>query len=197
MKVQLYNIKNEIIGEVDIADKIFNLPWNSDLIHQVITIIDSNSRQNLAHTKGRGEVRGGGKKPWRQKHTGRARHGSIRSPIWKGGGVTFGPTNERNFSKKINKKMVRLALYISLSRKLKDGDLKIIDNLDINQPKTRELKWVPSSSLLIPSLDNKNIYRASSNLPKVKSTRPDSLSVKDIIKYKNIFLDKKAIESIR
>ena len=197
MKTQIYNIKNEVVGNVDIKEEIFNQPWNSDLVHQVITAIDANSRQNIAHTKGRGEVSGGGKKPWRQKGTGRARHGSIRSPLWKGGGTTFGPNKDRNFTKKINKKMLRLALYVSLSKKLKDGNLKIVDSLNINQPKTKELKWVPASSLLVPSMDNKNINRASSNIPKVKSLSPDSLNVKDVIRYKNIFIDQRAVENIR
>lgn len=197
MKTNLYNIKKEVVGEVEIPDKVFAQSWNSKLVYQVLNVLSANQRKPIAHTKGRGEVRGGGRKPWRQKHTGRARHGSIRSPLWKGGGVTFGPTKERIFAKKANKKMVRLATYVALSRKLKDGDLKVIDNLNLNQPKTKELKWVPISSLLIPSLDNKNIYRASANLPKTKSTRPDSLNVQDVITYKNIFIDQKAIASIR
>ncbi len=105
MKADIYNQQNQKIGEADLLNKIFNIKWNPDLVHQVLTVQLANRRQVLAHTKGRGEVRGGGRKPWRQKGTGRARHGSIRSPIWKGGGITFGPTKERVFARKINKKM--------------------------------------------------------------------------------------------
>ena len=103
MKTNLYNTKNEVVGEIDLPKEIFAKAWNADLVHQVLSAQMSNRRQPWAHTKTRADVSGGGKKPWKQKHTGRARHGSIRSPIWKGGGVTFGPTNERNFEKKVNK----------------------------------------------------------------------------------------------
>ena len=103
MKTELYNQNAEVIGEAELPDRIFGVKMNPDLVHQVLVAQMANSRQVIAHTKGRGEVRGGGKKPWRQKGTGRARHASIRSPIWKGGGVAFGPTKERNFEKKRNK----------------------------------------------------------------------------------------------
>src|SRR3989344_2260366 len=146
MKTQIYNLKGESVGEIDLSDKIFNQKWNPDLVHQVLRVQLSNARSPWAHAKNRAEVSGGGKKPYKQKHTGRARHGSIRSPIWKGGGVTFGPRNDRDFSKKINKKMSRIALHSILSRKLIDGELRIIDSLEISQPKTKELKWVPIST---------------------------------------------------
>lgn len=185
------------MGEVDLPDQIFSVKWNPDLVHQAITTIVANRRQPLAHTKDRSEVRGGGKKPYKQKHTGRARHGSIRSPIWVGGGVTFGPRNDRDFSKKINKKMARLALHSALSKKLSDGELKVVDSLEINQPKTKELNWVSKSTLLVPAVENKAIYRASANLPKVKSLDPRSLNVEDVAKYKNVLIDQKAIEYVQ
>ena len=122
MQIDLYNAGGSIIGKADLPEKMFGQKWNPDLVHQVLAAQESNARKPLAHAKGRGEVRGGGKKPWRQKGTGRARHGSIRSPLWKGGGVTHGPTKERNFEKKINKKMRRAALFSILSRKTKEQE---------------------------------------------------------------------------
>src|SRR3989338_6971942 len=110
MKAQLYNLKGEVIGDIDLKDEIFGVKWNADVVHQALQAQIANTRKPIAHTKGRGEVRGGGKKPLRQKGTGRARHGSIRSPLWKGGGVTHGPTKDKIFAKKINKKMKRLAI---------------------------------------------------------------------------------------
>jgi len=197
MKASVYNTKNQVVGEVDLPDQVFDVKWNPDLVHQAIVAIMSNRRRPVAHTKDRSEVRGGGKKPYKQKHTGRARHGSIRSPIWVGGGVTFGPRNDRDFSKKINKKMARLALHSVLSKKLSDGELRVIDSLEISQAKTKELKWVPISTLLVPATENKFIYRASSNLPKVKSLDPRSLNVEDITKYRNILIDQKAIQYVQ
>lgn len=197
MKTSVYNTKNQVVGEVDLPDQIFAVKWNPDLVHQAILTVVDNRRRPVAHTKDRSEVRGGGKKPYKQKHTGRARHGSIRSPIWVGGGVTFGPRNQRDFSKKINKKMARLAIYSALSKKLNDGELKIIDSLEINQPKTKELKWVKNSTLLVPAVENKAIYRASANLPKVKSLDPRSLNVEDVVKYRNILVDKLAVSHIK
>src|SRR3990167_1261513 len=105
MESTLYNIQAKETGKIEIPESIFGVPWNADLVHQVVVSMQGNARPNVADTKGRGEVRGGGKKPWKQKGTGRARHGSSRSPIWKGGGVTHGPTNERNYDRKISKKM--------------------------------------------------------------------------------------------
>jgi len=115
MKTSLYNLQGTAIGEVELDEKIFGVPEKPAVIHQVVISQQRNSRQVLAHTKTKGEVRGGGKKPWKQKGTGRARAGSSRSPLWRGGGVTFGPLKERNFSAKVNKKMKNLALRMILS----------------------------------------------------------------------------------
>ena len=137
MTVDIYNQQNKKVDKMELPDNIFNIKWNPDLVWQTAMVMNANRRQILAHTKDRGEVKGGGKKPWRQKGTGRARAGSIRSPLWKGGGVTFGPTKERNFKRKINKKMRRLAFFSLISKKIKDSELKIIDSLDINSFKTK------------------------------------------------------------
>ena len=126
MKINLYNQKGEKVGKTDLPDEIFNVEINSDLLHQVIVSQMANKRQSSAHTKDRGDVSGGGKKPWRQKGTGRARHGSRRSPIWVGGGVTFGPKSEKNYKKTIPQKMKRKALFMALSSKVNDDELILL-----------------------------------------------------------------------
>jgi large subunit ribosomal protein L4 len=140
MKTKIYNIQGKETGSMDLPENIFGLPWNADLVHQVVTSMQSNARPNVANTKGRGEVRGGGKKPWQQKGTGRARHGSSRSPIWKGGGVTHGPLKEKNFDRKINRSMRQKALLVALSRKAKDGEIMLIDTLSFDAPKAAMAK---------------------------------------------------------
>jgi large subunit ribosomal protein L4 len=142
MEATLYNIKGEKAGKIELPEALFGLAWNADLVHQVVTSMQSNARGNVAHTKDRGEVRGGGKKPWQQKGTGRARHGSIRSPIWKGGGVAHGPRNEKDFSRKINRQMRQKALFVALSRKLRDGEIIFVDSLSLEAPKAKEAKQV-------------------------------------------------------
>src|SRR3989339_1482700 len=128
MKVDLYNLAGKITGQQELADEVFNVKIKPEVVHEVYIAQMANQREAWADTKGKGEVRGGGKKPWKQKGTGRARHGSTRSPIWKGGGVTFGPTKERNFKKDINKKMARKALLMAISSKAKNRQLLVLDN---------------------------------------------------------------------
>ncbi len=138
MKYQVYNEQAEKVKEVELNPAIFNLDINQGLVHQAAEAQLANRRTPLAHTKDRSEVRGGGRKPWRQKGTGRARHGSIRSPLWKGGGVTFGPTKHRNFSKNINKKMKTKALFMCLTDRAKDNYLVLLDKLEVKDNKTKE-----------------------------------------------------------
>lgn len=133
----LYLDSGKESGTFVLPESIFGLKWNADLVHQVLSAERSNQRANTAHVKGRGEVRGGGKKPWRQKGTGRARHGSSRSPIWRGGGITHGPTNERNYDKKVNKKVRVKALYTLLSQKYKDGEILFMKSLEMKEIKTK------------------------------------------------------------
>lgn len=142
MKIPLYNQKAEEIGQFELPQKIFGAAWNPDLVHQAVETMRVISAVPVAHAKGRGEVRGGGKKPWKQKGTGRARHGSRRSPIWVGGGVTHGPNKEKSFDRKINKKAKIRALFSVLSRKLKDGEIIALDSLVFDHPKTKEAQFV-------------------------------------------------------
>lgn len=145
MEATLYNSKGEKAGKVNVPESIFALPWNADLVHQVVTSMQSNARPRVAHTKGRGEVRGGGKKPWQQKGTGRARHGSSRSPIWRGGGVTHGPRNEKSYARKINRSMRAKALLVALSRKYKDGEVIFVDKVEMQAPKAASGKAMLSA----------------------------------------------------
>lgn len=200
MKAPVYNLQNEAVGEVELSDKIFARPWNADLVHQALLAQQANRRIPWAHTKGRSEVSGGGKKPWKQKHTGRARHGSIRSPIWRGGGTTHGPSKERDFSQKINKKMLRAAIYSVLSKKLAEGKLKVVDSLVLELPKTKTLFSAIKNvlpALLVSTIKNQNLNRASRNIPRAKSLNGASLNVEDLLKYKNILLDQNAVAEIK
>ena len=138
MESNVYNIKGEKAGTVEVPANIFGVQWNADLLHSVVTAMQANNRTPVAHTKDRSEVRGGGKKPWKQKGTGRARHGSSRSPIWRGGGVTHGPRNEKNYAQKINRQARQKALLVALSRKFKDGEIIFIDSLEMANFKTAE-----------------------------------------------------------
>jgi len=145
MEAQIYNQTGKTAGKITLSESVFGLPWNADLVHEVVRLMNSNSRTNVAHTKTRGEVRGGGKKPWQQKGTGRARHGSTRSPIWVGGGVAHGPRNDKNFDRKINKKAKTKALFTILSRKFADGEILFIDDLKIAAPKAKDAKAILGS----------------------------------------------------
>src|SRR3989344_9536903 len=129
MESVIYNIEGKKIGTVTLSERVFGVRWNADLVKQEADSLLSTKRKNVAHTKDRGEVRGGGKKPGRQKGTGRARHGSSRSPIWKGGGVTHGPRSAKIYARKINRSAARKALLVTLSRKYKDGEIIFVDSL--------------------------------------------------------------------
>jgi len=142
MKTTVYNHAGKKSREIELPENLFGLNWNADLVHQVAVGMASNARANTAHTKDRSEVRGGGRKPWRQKGTGQARHGSKRSPIWVGGGITHGPRNERNYDKKINKKMRSKALAVVLSQKLRDGQVMFVDRMDELSGKTKDMKTI-------------------------------------------------------
>ena len=138
MEAKIYNQKGAEAGKINLPEKVFAAKWRSDLVHQVVQSMRSNKRAGTADTKNRGEVRGGGRKPWKQKGTGQARHGSSRSPIWVGGGVTHGPLAEKNYKRKISKKMRAQALFSVLSKKFKDGEIIFIDSLAMPSVKTKE-----------------------------------------------------------
>lgn len=145
MEATIYNTKGKEAGKVALSEKVWGLSWNADLVHQVVESMRSNARMSTAQAKDRSAVSGGGKKPWAQKGTGRARHGSSRSPIWRHGGVTHGPMNEKDYSKKINKKVRAKALYTVLSEKFRNGEVLFIDSISMKAPKTAEAKGILSA----------------------------------------------------
>jgi len=206
MKTSILDQKGKDIKQIDLPSEIFEVSWNNDLVHDVIVSMMSNSRSNTAHAKDRGEVRGGGKKPWRQKGTGRARVGSIRSPLWRGGGVTFGPRNDRNYTKKINKKVKAKALAMILSRKFKDGELILIDSLGTKDGKTKEaisiLKAISANkglekiftkrknaALITLSARNKASERSFRNIKSIRTDLVQNMNVVDLLNYKFVVIE--------
>jgi large subunit ribosomal protein L4 len=169
METKLYNMQGKEAGKVSVPEAIFGLPWNADLVHQVVESMRSNARAGTAHTKDRGEVRGGGRKPWQQKGTGRARHGSSRSPIWKGGGVAHGPRSDKSYTRTINRSMRHKALLVALSRKYKDGEVVFVDKLEMAAPKAAEAKKV-LAALKVPAKRNAALIALSArHTPTAKS----------------------------
>jgi large subunit ribosomal protein L4 len=201
--VTVYDKTGKEIRQIQLSKEIFGMTLNSDLVYQVLSAQRAIKRQGSAQVKDRGEVRGGGKKPWKQKGTGRARHGSRRSPIWIGGGVTFGPTNEKNYKQKINKQMKKKALFMALSGKAKNGSLVVIDDLKIEKPKTKLMVQVISklpvkgSSCLIafPSTQEKALT-ASRNIVNIKTIQAKDLNVLEILNSKYLLLPEESLKII-
>ncbi|MDP2586784.1 MAG: 50S ribosomal protein L4 [Candidatus Komeilibacteria bacterium] len=203
MKVKVYNLAGEVLRDEELDAKFFGITPKPEVIQQAVEAQLANARTVLAHAKGRAEVRGGGKKPWKQKGTGRARHGSSRSPIWVGGGVTFGPTKERNFKLDINKKAKKRALQMVLSDKLNNERLILVDELTVEEPKTKKfnaiLQKLPlkgKSALVVLDKKNENIVISARNLPKVLTEGVDSLNVVDLLKYEYLLMPVKAVSKI-
>ena len=172
MEATVYNQDGKTAGKVTLPKGIFDLPWNADLVHEVVRLMNSNARRPIAHTKTRGEVRGGGKKPWKQKGTGRARHGSSRSPIWVGGGA-HGPRNDKSFERKINKKVAVKALLTTLSRKYKEGEVLFVNQFDFKAPKTKDAQNVLASLAKVKGyerLATKSKNAAILTIPEKKET---------------------------
>lgn len=204
MESIIYNQKGEQKGKIKLSEGIFGLPWNGDLVHQIVTSILSSARKPWAHTKNRGDVSGGGKKPWKQKGTGRARHGSSRSPIWVGGGVAHGPRNEKNYDRKVNKKMKVKALFTILSKKFKDGEVIFVDSIKINEPKTKEAvafrealssngfeklvsKKTNSAYINIPTRDEA-IMKSFRNIENITLDVMSNINLVDLLNYKYLII---------
>lgn len=211
--IQVYNLNGEEVGKVELLPGVFAVPANDVLVHQVALAQMANVRENLAKTKDRSEVRGGGRKPWQQKGTGRARHGSSRSPIWRKGGVTFGPTSLENYGKKVNKKSKKLALNIVLSGKVKDDQLIVVDSFKLEQPKTKLVaaafknlrskvgsfkeSKMKDKIIIALGVSEKESTRAMKNISNFSSICADSLNVVDLLSNKYLIVTKEALEIIQ
>jgi large subunit ribosomal protein L4 len=201
MQVPVYNIQGEQISETDLRDDIFAAPVSEALMHQALVRQLANARLGTHKTKARGEVRGGGRKPWRQKGTGRARQGSIRSPQWRGGGVVFGPT-PRSYRQKMPRKMRRQALRSALSVKVSESQLMVVDAFEMSEPKTKELLGIlqklgveSSTLILLPRRDD-TVLRSVRNLPKVRTLVAQYLNVRDLLQYDYILMPLASLEVI-
>jgi len=204
LSLPVYNKEGEETGTIKLPKEIFDVEINNDLLYQAINIQFTNRRNHLAKTKDRSEVRGGGKKPWRQKGTGRARHGSIRSPLWVGGGVTFGPNLDKVFARKINKKARKKALFMALSSKVKDKEMIVIDELK-GEGKTKSMADLlgkiikdkkENSVLIVTPKKDENIFKSIKNISFARTLAADSLNVLDLLSFKYLLLDKEAIKVI-
>lgn len=204
MKISLYNQKAEVTGEVDLPDRLFSQPMNRDLVYQVVRVMRASQRKPFGHVKGRSEVRGGGRKPWPQKGTGQARHGSIRSPLWRGGGVTHGPTKERRLERKVNQKMKQKAIAMVLSEKARRDEVRVLEDIALPEAKTKQAQELldkflkigekrSTALVLLPGKDEK-ISRAMRNLPNVKVLPAPNTNVLDLLNKKFVILPKHAIE---
>jgi large subunit ribosomal protein L4 len=203
MKAIIYNQSGKEVGDITLPKEIFEVKLNADLVHQIMVSMSSNQRQNSAHTKNRSEVSGSGIKPWKQKGTGRARHGSKRSPIWRGGGITFGPRNERNYEKTIPAKMRRKALLMLLSEKAKANQLVVLDKIELEKGKTKEvatsLSKLPCKSqttLIALSGYDKKIVLAARNIKKTSIEDARNLNVLDLLNHKYLLMPQDAIKTI-
>jgi len=204
MKVDTYNQNGEKIGQTLLPKEVFEIPMNHDLVHQVAVSQAANRRRIIASTKDRSEVRGGGKKPWRQKGTGRARHGSITSPIWRHGGVTFGPNTDTIFKKNIAKKMRRKALFMVLTAKAQKELLIVLDDLKIEKPKTKlmndileKLPGKGSTRLVILPEKDESIIKSTRNIPKTSIELAKNINVLQLLSFKYLVLPKDSIKAIK
>ena len=200
MQTKVYNIKGEHVGEVQLNDAVFAVPYNEAVIHQVVVATLANNRQGTKSTLTRSEVRGGGRKPWRQKGTGNARQGSIRAPQWIKGGVVFAP-KPRDFSKKVNKKVKELAFTSAFSTRLEENNVIVLDDLAI-EAKTKEMVKVlenlkvERSVVVVTDAANENVVLAGRNLPKVTIANADNLSTYEIVSNEKLIITKSAIKKI-
>jgi large subunit ribosomal protein L4 len=198
--LDMLNTSGEKVEEISLNDNIFGIEPNEAVVHQVVVAQLANKRQGTQSAKTRSEVRGGGRKPWRQKGTGRARAGTIRSPLWRGGGVVFAP-KPRDYSQKVNKKMNRLAMKSVFSAKVAENEMIVLDAIALDVPKTKEIVKILSNInaekalLVLPEKDDA-IVRSANNIPKVDTTTVSELNVYDMLKYDNLVVTKAALEKI-
>lgn len=209
-ELPVYNIQGEIIGKKKLDENIFGMKVKPKFIQQVVVAMQANARNVIAHTKTRGEVRGGGRKPWKQKHTGRARHGSIRSPLWKGGGVVFGPRKERVYKQKINAKVKKKALCMSLADKAQDQKMVLLENFELPSMKTKEAvkifynlkirdkksKSKKSSILFVVPEKKEVLFKSLRNINRLKPIYNNNLNLLDILANKYLIMPMVVLERI-
>lgn len=198
--VKVLNMSGNEVGSIELNDNIFAVEVNEHVMHQAVVQYLANQRQGTKGTKTRSEVKGGGRKPWRQKGTGRARQGSIRAPQWTGGGVVFAPKS-RDYSFKLNKKVKRLALKSALTSKVNENKFVVLENLNLEQIKTKEMKNVlnninVSKALVVLEDGNTNAVISARNIPDVKTASVNTMNVYDILKYDSVVVTKQAVEKI-
>lgn len=200
-KVALYNISGEQIGDIDLMDSIFGIKVNVDAMHQVVKMLLANKRQGTQSALTRAEVRGGGRKPWRQKGTGRARHGSIRSPQWTHGGIVFAP-KPRSYRYSLPKKVRRIAMKSALTTKVNEDNIIVLEEVNFEAPKTKQIVnmlenlKVDSKALIVLAEKNDNVEKSARNIPNVKTSLVNTLNVYDILNYDKFIVTKEAIEKI-
>lgn len=199
--VKIYNVKGETVGQEELSAEYFGVKPSSTLIHQIVVAQEANRRTTKAHTKTRGDIAGGGKKPWKQKGTGRARQGSIRSPQWVGGGIVFGPNKERNYTVKINRKAKKKALFMILSDRVLHDKLVVVDQFPVDNPKTKQfVEWSKNlplgrkSLVVIPS-SNPELLRMVKNLKNIKLVTVNALQVAEIVKYPTIVFEQPGLKA--
>ncbi len=200
-EIEIYNIKGKSVGKIELDKDIFNGEVNEPILHQVIRMYEANQRQGTASTKTRSDVRGGGKKPWKQKGTGRARAGTIRSPLWRGGGVVFGP-HPRDYSYQVPKSVKRLALISSLNAKLNDKNMIVIDEIKLEKAKTKEIAAAlrnlkaEKKPLLVLEERNETVVRASRNIANLLLRDYKSLNAYEVLKQQKLVMTQKALAAL-
>jgi len=206
IKTNVINQAGEVVGEITLSEQVFNIPVNNQVMFDAVVLYNANQRQATAKTKTRREVSGGGRKPWKQKGTGRARQGSIRSPQWRGGGIALGPTGEQNYKLKMNKKVAKLALKSALSTKANEKDIIVLNDLLIAHPKTKDmiavLKNIKSKekALIILNLDSanevNNIFLSASNLKHINVVDVANMNVYDILNSQSLIMTEEAVKLV-
>jgi len=200
-KVAVYNISGEQVSEMELSENIFGAKINEHVLYEVVKNQLANKRQGTQSAKTRSEVRGGGRKPWKQKGTGRARHGTIRSPLWAGGGVTFAP-KPRDYSYTIPKKIKRLAMKCALSAKVASNEIIVLDDLSFDAPKTKDMVnilknlGVKRKALIVMLEKDDMLIRSANNIPGVVTALTNTINVYDILKYDNFIITKAAVEKV-
>ena len=201
-KVDVYNLDGAVTGQIDLSDEIFGIEPNEYAVHAVVRNQLANRRQGTQSTKTRSEVRGGGKRPWRQKGTGRARHGSNRSAQYVGGGIIFGP-KPRDYSYTVPKKIRRLAMKSALSVKVRDSQIIVLDSLDFSEMKTKQMVKalealkIDSPALVVIADPNLNVEKSARNIPTVKMAKVNTINVFDLLKYDRLVITKAAVEKVQ